>query len=147
MSRLASPDTIKTHPTFKIEEINMKQVRRELKLKKGEPLRVLVMPDTHFPDQDRKAVNCMLAFAKKYKPHIFIHLGDFYEMGYVSPHSKESNSIDMARQEIKKGAKFMKKMVKKIGAKFNYFTCGNHEYWMQALWDKHFPNVTPPPRS
>ena len=47
--------------------------------------RAIVIPDQHFPIEDKKAVSVVLKAIKIVKPTLFINLGDVGEWASVSP--------------------------------------------------------------
>ena len=51
--------------------------------------RAIVIPDTHYPLENRPAVKCVLEFIKWYNPTHLIHIGDAAEFASVSYHDKD----------------------------------------------------------
>lgn len=119
--------------------VDIEKLFKKHKLGKRGVLRVLVMPDTHYPDHDPEAVNAFLKFGKEYKPHAFVHIGDFFEMEYVSPHEPGKARVDAAVEHIENGKRYMSKIVKTLGAKDLFFCVGNHEIWWERYHERKNP--------
>lgn len=63
--------------------------------------RTLIAPDVHCPNHDEPSVNAFLQFAKFYKPHRFIQLGDFCDWDAVSRYEpKTANQIANIQEEV-----------------------------------------------
>ena len=43
--------------------------------------RGIIIPDQHYPLEDKAATNCVVKAIKKIKPDIFVNLGDVGEWG------------------------------------------------------------------
>ena len=54
---------------------------------------MVVIPDTHYPEQDKRAVNCVLEFIEWYQPSHLTHIGDVGEFASVSHHDKDKPLI------------------------------------------------------
>jgi len=91
------------------------------------------------PVHDEKAFNCMLSFAKIFKPDVILMMGDNFDMRPVSRHE-----IDLAKkmegqrlQEVyEKGYDFFIKPLLALGAELHWFD-GNHEAWAYQLANKY----------
>lgn len=88
--------------------------------------RILFIPDSHVPYEDKKAFELMLKVGKDFKPDHTIILGDFADFYTVSSHSKNPNRA-LKLSEEKDAVNARLKQVKALGAKNNVFVAGNHE--------------------
>jgi len=88
--------------------------------------KILLIPDSHFPYEDKKAFELMLKVAKSFKPDHSIILGDFIDCYSVSSHSKHPNRALKLKDEVEATREALDR-VKAIGAKNNVFVSGNHE--------------------
>ncbi len=98
--------------------------------------KILFIPDSHIPYQDKAAFNLMLKAGKTFKPDHAIILGDFADFYGVSSHSKDPNRALKLVEEVN-DVKDALDQVKSIGAKNNVFVAGNHEDRLERyLMDK-----------
>jgi predicted phosphodiesterase len=105
----------------------MKQVKLE---------KILFIPDSHFPYEDKKAFELMLKAGKAFKPDHSIILGDFIDCYSVSSHSKNPKRSLKLTEEVDATKAALDK-VKALGAKNNVFVSGNHEDRLERyLMDK-----------
>src|SRR5271165_212161 len=88
--------------------------------------KILLIPDCHFPYEDKDAFALMLKVGKIFKPEHVIILGDFADCYTVSSHSKDPNRSLKLKEEIE-ATKEALDQVKALGAKNNIFVAGNHE--------------------
>lgn len=87
--------------------------------------RILFIPDTHIPYQDKKAWKLMIKVARDFKPDHVVILGDFLDNYSVSSHSKDPNRALKLDEEIAETIKHLKE-VQSLGASNNVFIAGNH---------------------
>jgi len=110
--------------------------------------RVVVFPDTHFPNHDERAFKCALKVIKAVKPSAFLLLGDAIDGESVShwQWSKKKRppleyQLPAIKKEIKEGNKGLDRIdraLAKVGCKKKQFAQGNHE-----LWFDHFVQENP----
>jgi hypothetical protein len=119
----------------------MSDIFKIANLKKDEVFRVLVEPDTHVPEHDEKAVDAFCEFARWYKPHGLINLGDFMEMGGVSPWPTTDGEPKMFVEDVKVAKSVLEKIDKAVGPQCVYkrFIIGNHEDWLNQLLVRQVP--------
>ena len=93
------------------------------------------------PLHDMKAFNCMLAFAKDFKPDVFIVGGDFLDCGVISHHNHGKPGaveglklIEDARALRKAAIEPIESIVGKSGELV--YIIANHEDWLTDLTDK-----------
>jgi predicted phosphodiesterase len=98
--------------------------------------KILLIPDSHFPYEDKKAFELMLKVGKAFKPDHSIILGDFIDCYSVSSHSKNPQRSLKLTEEVN-ATKVALDKVKALGAKNNVFVSGNHEDRLERyLMDK-----------
>lgn len=97
---------------------------------------ILVVPDTHRPFHDQRAVDVMIRVAKDLKPkHIYI-IGDFIDFYAVSSHSKDPRRATMLEDELFSASDGLDEL-DALGAKHKVYIGGNHEDRMERyLRDK-----------
>jgi len=88
--------------------------------------KILFIPDSHIPYEDKPAFELMLKAGKAFKPDHTVILGDFADFYGVSSHSKDPNRSLKLKEEIELTKKRLDQ-VKALGAKNNQFVAGNHE--------------------
>lgn len=88
--------------------------------------RILVIPDTHVPYHDKKAVELLYKVAKDFKPHTIVILGDFADFYSVSAHSKDPNRSNKLEHEVEAVNKELDRL-DSLKAKRKVFIAGNHE--------------------
>lgn len=123
------------------DSTNLRELFKAAKLKEDDIFRVLVQPDTHVPEHDEVAVNAFLNFAKHYRPHGYINLGDFMEMGSVSHWDPKDAKPRRFAPEAKAARGLLKKTDTALGPQCIYkrFLIGNHEDWL----DQYLINKVP----
>lgn len=67
-------------------------------------MKVLVISDTHFPYQNKRAMKKVLEIVKKEKPGMVVQIGDLLDQYTFSKYSR-SQDFTTPQQEIKKGIK------------------------------------------
>lgn len=95
-------------------------------MKKNKKLqKILFIPDSHIPYEDKEAFALMLRAGKHFKPHHTVILGDFADFYGISSHSKDPNRALRMKDEVESVRAALDK-VKALGAKNNVFVAGNH---------------------
>jgi predicted phosphodiesterase len=98
--------------------------------------KILFIPDSHIPYENKDAFALMLKAGKAFKPDHTIILGDFADFYGVSSHSKDPNRALQLKEEIEQVKVGLDK-VKALGAKNNQYVAGNHEDRLERyLMDK-----------
>lgn len=131
---------IKKLESFVVHSAEIKQLFKDAKLGKDEILRVVVQPDTHFPEYDSDAISTFCNFLKYYKPHGLINLGDFMEMGSVSHWGTNGNKF---KDEAIGARELLKRIGDAAGPQciFKRFLIGNHESWMTQYFELKTPEL------
>lgn len=88
--------------------------------------KILFIPDSHFPYQDKDAFALMLKAGKMFKPDHVIIQGDFADFYAVSSHSKDPNRALKLKEEVESVKNALNSVID-LGAKNNVFIAGNHE--------------------
>jgi predicted phosphodiesterase len=88
--------------------------------------KILFLPDSHVPYEDKAAFTLMLKAAKVFKPDHCLILGDFIDCYSVSSHSRHPDRSLKLREEVDATINALE-AVAAIGAKNNVFVAGNHE--------------------
>lgn len=88
--------------------------------------KILFIPDSHVPYQNKEAFELMLKAGKSFKPDHVIILGDFADFYAVSSHSKNPERALKLKDEIDQ-VKEALNQIKQLGAKNNQYVSGNHE--------------------
>jgi len=88
--------------------------------------KILLIPDTHSPYEDKKAWQLLLKAGKALKPDITVIQGDFFDMYATSSHSKDPSRAFQLEMEISETKKRLAE-VKALKATKNIFISGNHE--------------------
>lgn len=89
--------------------------------------RVLIIPDTHSPYEDKRAWKLMIKAAEFLKPTIILILGDFADCFCISDHDKDPNRMNKLDWEMGEAHKLLKQLTT-LGAKRIIYCSGNHEY-------------------
>ena len=105
--------------------------------------RAIVIPDQHFPIEDKKAVSVTLKAIEVVKPDLFINLGDVGEWESVSawkykkikrpPLEYQIPEIDKEIRLVNKGLDAFDKALEKVGCKWKIMCAGNHDEWLDAF--------------
>ena len=102
------------------------------------PKRVLFIPDTHVPFEDKRAWGVMLNAAAVVKPDVLVHLGDFGDCYSVSDHLKDPRRLLSWSKEAD-AVKRRRAEMDDIGAKRKVFCAGNHEHRLERHLAKAAP--------
>lgn len=108
--------------------------------------RAIVMPDTHAPLHDRKAVECVLQAIEILKPDRVIHLGDLGEFHSVCHHEwkrKRQPPPEMIAQDIQQDViaieheflDLLDEACDKGGVMHRDILTGNHDNWLNRFVD------------
>lgn len=96
--------------------------------------RILLWPDTHVPDQHKRAIDNLLSYLSDYQPDELLLLGDFYDFKAVARWSKDTVEECGLRlqNEINEGVKLMTDIRSAFSGTAR-ITLGNHE----KRWDNY----------
>jgi len=126
----------------KVKPWKIKKLIDKFKLhRKQMVLNVLTQPDTHVPYHDEKAVQLFLKFAKKFKPDVYVNLGDWedveslarWNVGKIKPEmfGQRDDEITAIKKEVIRLEDVIGPKCRKI------YTMGNHEMRAWAHYEKH----------
>ena len=109
--------------------------------------RGIIIPDQHYPLEDKAAVNCVVKAIKKIKPDIFVNLGDVGEWESVSawrykdkklpPLEYQTPLIDEDIRLVNEGLDVWDKVLEEVGCKKKYLLQGNHDLWLDNFVTKY----------
>lgn len=100
--------------------------------------RILILPDTHAPFHDPYAWDTAMRFAKKWRPHTLIHLGDLADFYSVSDHDKDPRRANNLLEECSTTNELLDEL-DDLGAQRKIFCTGNHEYRLERYLMRHAP--------
>lgn len=92
----------------------------------GKILRIGIVPDTHRPYHDVRAVNLMMRAFRGFKPDTLIVLGDYGDFYQVSSHGKDLARRPSLAEEIASVNEGLNEL-DSLGAKRRVYIEGNHE--------------------
>lgn len=127
---------------MKLYTMNMKDLFEINGLKKDQVIKTLVIPDKHYPHHCPKTHKATMQFAKDYKPHSLISIGDWWEMGSMS-HWEGNANFELLRDELEGGMELIEELAEACGKKLTYkaMTLGNHELWYKRLISQQAPGL------
>ena len=109
--------------------------------------RAIVIPDQHYPLEDKKAVSVVLQAIEIVKPNLFINLGDVGEWESVSawkykkikrpPLEYQIPFVDEEINLTNKGIDKFDKVLKKVGCDWKIICAGNHDEWLDSFVMEH----------
>jgi hypothetical protein len=104
-------------------------------------IKILAQPDTHIPNEDKRALDCFLQFAAWYKPHVDIiggDLGDFEPMSHWPPGDAKPRRWKDDRKALQD---FLckKRIILGDECKYLFYIEGNHESWLQQALSAKVP--------
>ncbi len=88
--------------------------------------RTLIIPDQHFPYNDKRYWKLLLKVGRAWKPHRIITLGDFGDFYASNRHPKDPNRSRDLATEIQ-ACNVARGQLDRLGAKEKVFVAGNHE--------------------
>lgn len=103
-------------------------------------MRTIVVPDCHFPYQDKKAWKCFLKAAKAAKPKNIVIIGDLIDFYAVSFHPKTPGRKANLAWEIDEGNKALDQ-IQSLGAERTEYTGGNHEFRLDRFIRDRAPEL------
>ena len=102
--------------------------------------RILLIPDTHAPYHDRWAWQAMIAFARAWRPHTVIHLGDWADAYAISAHDKDPHRKQQLADEMVV-VRETREEVDDLGAQRKIITLGNHDAWLTRQLSRLMPGL------
>jgi UDP-2,3-diacylglucosamine pyrophosphatase LpxH len=97
----------------------------------------LIIPDSHIPFHNRKAVSLMLEAAKNINVSEIVILGDLADFYCVSSHPKDPRVPSLLTEEIKEVNLFLDLLDKEFPGSQKIYLSGNHEFRLERyLIDK-----------
>lgn len=106
--------------------------------------KVIFIPDTHFPFEDKKAIKKVMALIKKEKPTHIVQAGDLLDLYSFSRYEKSANFTN-PKSEFMEGLKRATKFwedVRKVAPKAKcYQLIGNHEDRLSKYIGRNAPEL------
>lgn len=109
--------------------------------------RAIVIPDQHFPIEDKKAVNVVLQAIEIVKPDTFVNLGDVGEWNSVSmwqwkrkkrpPLEYQLPVIDKEIKAVNKRIDRFDEVLDAVKCKNKYICAGNHDEWLDGFVEQY----------
>lgn len=98
---------------------------------------VLIIPDLHFPHQDKRAVATMMAVADHVKPGMIILLGDLLDCYAISRFDKDPSRVDTLQEEFDSARSFLEDLRARHPGAAIHIKEGNHEERLKRyLWSR-----------
>ena len=107
---------------------------------KKTPSRIVILPDTHAPYEDKRAWDAAMHFCRRFKPDTLIHLGDLADFYCISEHDKDPRRSSNLLVECKTTNALLDEM-DSLGAERKIFCAGNHENRLERTLMKHAPGL------
>jgi hypothetical protein len=128
---------------FAVHGNNMDDMFKEANLSKDGVFKIVVQPDTHVPQHDKRAISAFNKFLKDYKPHGYINIGDFLENDPSSHWDAKDAKPRRLVPEIIEARQVLDDTLKAAGpqCKFRRFLMGNHEDWTDQLLTSKIPEI------
>jgi predicted phosphodiesterase len=102
--------------------------------------KVLEIPDSHIPSEDKRAYKLCLKAWDVWQPDVIIIMGDFANCGSVSPHAKMPGEPFSLKVEID-AVNARLDQIDALGAGEKHFIQGNHEYWIERYLGDRAPEI------
>lgn len=109
----------------------------------GQPLRIGLIPDTHWCPTDKKAslkvAKALGGYMKEHKPDVIVHIGDANDVGSLSGYDKGTASIEGKR--LRKEMAFSRACLDTFSDALGghdcdrYLTLGNHENRLDRMYN------------
>jgi len=103
--------------------------------------KILLVPDTHSPYEDKKAWKLLLKVAESFKPKHLIIEGDFADCYGISDFNKDPNRMLKFDWEAEETVKRLKEIKEASGASNLQFIEGNHEDRLRRYLQKNAPEL------
>ena len=109
--------------------------------------RGIIIPDQHYPLEDKAAVNCVIKAVKKIKPDVFVNLGDVGEWESVSAWKYKDKKlppleyvlpiVDEDIRLVNEGLDVWDEVLEEVGCKEKHLLQGNHDLWLDNFVAKY----------
>ena len=102
--------------------------------------KVLFIPDTHIPYNDRSAWKILIKSIKHFQPEILVTLGDFADCFSVSKHDKSPERKILLHKEIDAVRDHLEQL-EWLEIKRKIYVAGNHEYRLERYITQKAPEL------
>jgi predicted phosphodiesterase len=110
-------------------------------------MKIVAIPDTHFPFVDHNKLNNALKEVRKFKPDVVVQLGDLYDLFAFSKYPRDHSSIRFTpEQECLEGRELALEMWKQLraenrGARLIQIADANHDMRVVKRLEERFPEA------
>jgi predicted phosphodiesterase len=101
--------------------------------------RMLFVPDTHAPHEDKRAWDAVMAYARRWEPHTVVHVGDWVDCFTVSDHDKDPRRGSQLEDEIRVMHGQRQEIDAMAFVQRKFCALGNHEYRLQRYCMRNAP--------
>lgn len=104
--------------------------------------KVIVWPDTHIPDEDKRKVKIMMDIVKKWKPDKIVFLGDVFDLAAPGRFAQGTPEEWKSRVQVstkEPGVRFLRQVREAAPKSEIHFFEGNHEKRLQDYIEKKAP--------
>ncbi len=98
--------------------------------------KILFIPDSHYPFQDKRACKMVHKIARDWQPDRLVILGDYTDCASVSSHDKDPTRFLRLKDETVTANRALDDLAH---IKKKDFVCGNHEFFLDRYIMKHAP--------
>lgn len=102
--------------------------------------RIIVCPDTHVPDHDRRAWACFLKACSTSKAQTLVVIGDFADYWAISRHAKQASRIARLKLELPAVNACLDEL-DSVGFSRKVFCQGNHEERLERYINERAPEL------
>lgn len=102
--------------------------------------KILFVPDTHVPYEDKKAWSLLLKAGRKFKPDRIVILGDFADCYSISDHDKDPNRTRVLDAEVHE-VNLRLDDLDSLGADDKVYIKGNHEWRLERYLMRRAPEL------
>ena len=102
--------------------------------------KVLFIPDTHIPYNDRRAWKVLIKSIKQFQPEILVILGDFADCFSVSKHDKSPIRKTLLHKEVDAVRDHLEQL-EGLEIKRKIYVAGNHEYRLERYITQKAPEL------
>jgi predicted phosphodiesterase len=113
-------------------------------MSKNKTRKGLLLPDLHAPYEDKRAWSCFLDVVRRWKPDVFICLGDFGDCAAISAHPKDPKRVLPFREEIKgirAARRRLEDALDAAGCSQRHMIQGNHDTRISRFVNERAPEL------
>jgi predicted phosphodiesterase len=103
--------------------------------------RILIVPDTHAPYQDRRAWDLMMSAASDLEPDVIVHMGDLLDCYCISQYSRDPARESMLDVEVEEGKELLRQL-DYLQPNRKVLVAGNHEDRLRRYLQDRAPELS-----